>query len=1581
MDLMMKVEFVSYRHDKKWVSRLVFVAAAFMVSLASGQVSTTHSPIPAYVDNAISSVLVAPEAEVGGKWHGNLTASGDSSAAQWAEEFDLQQNSDGSISGTRRTTALGGAVRFVWSVTGSLSGLDLVLNDETLLSQEGTTTPCKITIRGGVSADASTVTGTWTASGQSGCGGGAIYASRFGGESAKRLGSGVSCNSGEGASILGAGSGGAGGANADGSSCAEKMGVPQVGDPIDASTGNFFLEETDFEGGEWLTIRRFYNSGPGVASASLGFNWRHSFDRSLKIVGEPAIAIIVLRPDGGQSEFKKVGDEWVSVSKVDVLSDVTNSDGSLVGYRLFVGGQRHTEIYSIEGKLLTVDGQDGLGITLAYGPNGLLQSVTDRQGRAIRFSYQSSTGWLTGVTLPDGSSIRYTFDSSTANLRSVYLGAYLYRSYRYNETGAVGSTSLPHSVTSIHDARDAVYERVTYDALGRATSSGYANDVGRTSITYNADGSSNVTYPLGNTVRMSFHAADGVSRISELDGPCAPDCGQLWKSRKYDSQGRPSEFEDFSGQRTLFTYNAYALLEKTIEAAGTPSERSVTMAWDTVLRKPLRQTLRDSLGATIASQSWSYDSQGRVAARCDVEPALAESYTCSSSGVAPKGVRRWNYTFCAAADTERCPYVGALLTVTSPDGGVETFLYYLADDTAWRRGDIRSVTNAEGHVTTYAAYDGAGRPKRIIDPNGVITDFIYDKWGHVNYRTVHAQKDGMASSADARSSFSFDDNGLVTQAGDPDGVRLTYVYDVAHRLSTIKDADGNHLDVAYDASGNTLAATIIDRLGVIRRSETQTYDSLGRLRARSNGRSQTYWSASVGDAYDGRGKLTHAVDANGVHQRRYYDAIGRLASVVDNAEDAIGARRAETVYQYDARDGLIATSDPNGLPTIFSANGFGEVLESSSLDSGLSTVTRDVAGRVSSQTDARGVRVDFSYDMLGRRTSASYVDATANISWHYDEPDSLTGCTASHPLGRLTRVVEASGSTTYCYDFLGNVVSKTHAAGSLGSHAEFTYTPGSRLASVTYPDGAVLTYSRNYLGNVTSAQITSGGVSRKVLSNVTYLPFGPVSQYTLGEGQVLTRLYNADYDVTDITSNALSIHVARDADGRVVARGDAPGANPASETYTYDSLRRLTAVVGSDGGARSTYTYDAASDRLSKAGYGLSTGAYGYKPGSHWLSSIATDSRSYNPSGSTTDASMAGESWTYEYSGRGQLATIRRGSEVVGRYSYNGLGERISKEVDGTTTRFFYSRAGQILSESAGNDAEDTSRDYIWLDTLPIGVLDGTTLSFVHADEMEVPRAVTDANSGLLWSWTEEDNAFGERSPASISGYTLNLRFAGQYYDSESGLFYNVHRYYDPSTGRYLQSDPLGIAGGPNAYLYAFGIPGGFVDPFGLEGKPLSDSRWVALFKSMMLGKAVHRIIQADIDTSLKGDVQVKVEQRTYNIFNKNYGVVDLMLRSRGSDAWSIFEIKPLSQWDCESPGNIQQLNDYVQSLNDDGVKAVPGRWKDFFPNQNFRVVNIPTGVTLGGVRVDGSYIYGSPDNNGMIYYQTGDATYPMRPN
>ncbi|KRW62034.1 hypothetical protein AO726_01015 [Pseudomonas sp. TTU2014-080ASC] len=109
-----------------------------------------------------------------------------------------------------------------------------------------------------------------------------------------------------------------------------------------------------------------------------------------------------------------------------------------------------------------------------------------------------------------------------------------------------------------------------------------------------------------------------------------------------------------------------------------------------------------------------------------------------------------------------------------------------------------------------------------------------------------------------------------------------------------------------------------------------------------------------------------------------------------------------------------------------------------------------------------------------------------------------------------------------------------------------------------------------------------------------------------------------------------------------------------------------------------------------------------------------------------------------------------------------------------------------------------------------------TTAFYLHADHLNTPRLATNHAGQEVWRW--KSNAFGEGIAIETSGSGLsaiNLRFPGQYYDSESGLYYNYFRDYDPQTGRYVESDPIGLKGGLNTYGYAYQNPINNFDPDG----------------------------------------------------------------------------------------------------------------------------------------------------------------------
>ncbi|PMQ05792.1 putative deoxyribonuclease RhsA [Dyella sp. AD56] len=753
---------------------------------------------------------------------------------------------------------------------------------------------------------------------------------------------------------------------------------------------------------------------------------------------------------------------------------------------------------------------------------------------------------------------------------------------------------------------------------------------------------------------------------------------------------------------------------------------------------------------------------------------------------------------------------GLLASVDGPRTDVNDITRYTYDAS----GRLSTITDALGHVTTLDTYDMYGNPGRSTDANGVVTTMAYTPEGWLQSTTRDS------TGTPATTTMTYNAVGDVIQTKDADGVVVSYTYDDARRLTDITDAFGNHIHYTLDAEGNRLKEETFDASGALKRSVARTFNSLSQVLTVTDGLKQTILTYASTDGYDAAGHPQHSSDAAGIQRKLGYDSLGRLVSTIQNYNGTdTSTQNSQSVVAYDNSDQVEGVSDPDNIATVYDRNGLGDLKAVHSGDTGTTAYTYDAAGNVLTRLDANGVTRTFTYDALNRVSSVTFADATLNIAYGYDEPNSTTGCTSSTPIGHLTRIIENAVTTVYCYDARGNVLEKRQTQGLATDTTRYTYTLAGRLSSVMTPGQTLIQYTRDKAGQVTSVSTSPiKGAGSTVVSNISYLPFGPATAYTLGNGVVVTRTYDANYSLTDITSTAFNWHVTRNAMGNITALGDVPGASPATETYGYDPLYRLAGVNDATGQAIEAYTYNKTGDRLSKTASGTASGLYTYDSGTHHLTSIGNQARLYDANGNTTGSAVGGEAFGFTYNGRNRLASVLRNGRVVGTYTYNALNERVAKSATFPATlnqRFVYDGSQQLVGEYG-----DTTRDYIWLGGLPIAVVDTSattsTTSYVVADGLGSPRAVTDATGVTIWQWSMKGNPFGEQQPTSTNGFTYNLRFPGQYYDQESGLAQNVNRDYEAAIGRYVQSDPSGLGGGLSTYAYVGSQPLGNVDPLGL---------------------------------------------------------------------------------------------------------------------------------------------------------------------
>lgn len=1205
-----------------------------------------------------------------------------------------------------------------------------------------------------------------------------------------------------------------------------------VGYPVDPMTGNKFLTETDYtdpSGRNWLTLHRTYNSLQttvgGYPSWRLGPGWRHSFDRSVQVLGNATLTqAFVTRGDGRLLIFTKTttGTYVGDLDAPEIFRDALA--GSNAVYQ-FVDADDTVENYDADGKLLSITTRDGFATNLLYDAADRLSSVTDPNGRMLIFNYNAlGDATIASITLPDQTTVSYTY--LNGNLRDVTYSNADYVEYTYSTPGAL-LTDVSHN--------GAAYTHYIYGGTGGtkviSTSLVGANST-YSAFTYQTSGNTlttTFTTPLGQTETYTATVMFQKAKLTSTSGPC-PMCGVgNIAAKTYDTAGYPQSQTDFNGQTTTYTYDdARGLETQRVEASGKPEQRITNTVWNSNFRVPNQRDILDASG-TETTTKWTYNARGQVLSRCEVDPSVsgASSYICGSSTNAPAGIRQWKYSYCDAVGSG-CPLVGLLLSVDGPRtdvSDVTTNSYYQTTNESGcatlggvchHLGDPYQATNALGQIITYVNYDKNGHVARVLDANGVYTDMTYSPRGWLSTRTVRANANGTPNtSLDATTQFQYDDLGNVTQIQTPDlAGNTTYTYDGAHRLTKISDNFGNYIQYTLDVAGNRTRETRNDSSNNLWYAMNRSYSQLNRLYQvlnNSNAAQQTFPTA---DGYDGNGNATHSIDGNNVQTQNSYDALNRLVKVLQDYQGTSpSTANASTQYAYDARDNLRSVTDPDRLVTNYTYDGLNNLTNLSSPDTGSATYTYDGAGNRKTQLDARGITTTYMYDALNRLTGISYPTTSLNVAYHYDQANTTTGCTTSYPLGRLTSMTDSSGSTTYCYDLRGNVLSKKQITNGTTLTASYTYSLSDRILTMTYPTGAIVTYGRDadgrivlvtYKANATASSIT-------VIAGVTYYAYGPAYGTFWGNGRTLAKAYHSDghfYAVTGNSATGLHIYYDPDVMGNILDASTSSGLSPPTVSYKYDNLYRLTETdVGTTVGE--TYTYNKTGDRLSKTPQGQSTQVYAYTPGTHRVSSVAGVARTYDANGNTTYTGSA----TLTYDDRNRMSSAHAMA-----YNYNGRGERVS----GPAGLYTYDEGGHMLGEYTSTGG--LGAQYIYMDGVVVGLVyvNANVVYYVETDELGSPRQVilpgaTTANDTIAWSWDyfAANSAFGENAQNRVSA-SMYLRFPGQHYDNETGLHYNYFRDYEPGTGRYTEPDKVLDTVPRGLFPYTSSNPLTRYDSFGL---------------------------------------------------------------------------------------------------------------------------------------------------------------------
>ncbi|QQQ01283.1 RHS repeat-associated core domain-containing protein [Lysobacter enzymogenes] len=1217
----------------------------------------------------------------------------------------------------------------------------------------------------------------------------------------------------------------------------KNMGAPDCpgqcfGDPINAGNANKFESKVEYRGDgpfplefswtyNYLLLWDTLPPNAYVLGGNRTFNYGSRATRWALPTG--AARVFISRPDGKVAAFKKPasGNEWVPYASV-----TTRLLETPTGWE-YEDEDGHIEVFDSAGLLTQIRSPDGYRQLLTYDSAGRLQTVTDPLGRQLGFQYNAAN-LISQLDLPDGRTIKLAYTPEKRLTVVEYQDGTKVK-YLYDEVGYIGSSMyVTGALTGVEDESGARYSSTRYSA-DRAKGTELAGSLDQYTSSYtSSDNGTFMTYaqiglPSGASRKLNLASVNGRIVPTKIVTECSG-CTPRTVSYTYDLNGHYDVIND-NGVVTDYDYDARGRLLKQVEAASDISglRRTTQTDWHADFRVPTARRVYDASNALAINETWTYNARGQALTHSQLDV----------SGTAP--ARTITTTYCEQADVDagRCPVIGLPTLVDGPRTDVAdtlSYSYYASDDSGCatgpsscdhRKGDVWKATNALGHVVLEALrYNGAGQLLSSKNSNDVVTDYEYHARGWPTAVKVRGSDDSVETD-DRITRIEYRPTGLVERITLPDGDYLRYAYDDAHRLTDVFDQAGNTVHYTLDATGNRKQEDVKTVSGTLKRTMSRVYNLYNELSAIKDA-SQN----ATGFTYDALGNPDRTTDALGRITDQDYDPLGRLVRTLQD----VGGLEVQTDVRYNARDQIIQVTDPNRLATHYRYNGFGDHIQLESPDTGITDYTYDAAGQLATKKDANDAAANrYTYDALGRPKAIFYT-ATGPADVEYDYDTVNTECTAGQTfaLGRLTASRTEGNELKYCYDRFGRIVRKVQIVAGRSFTLQYAYTLGGSLSAITYPDGVVVDYVRDAQSRIKEIGVRpSGGIRTTLLSNATYEPFGPVSGWTYGNGRTLNRTYDQDYrpkTILDSASGGLSLGYGYNSAGELTELKDGLQSTLQAK-YEYDTLGRLTVTRDSASNALDTYGYDKTGNRKSLLHGGI-TDAYVYPVTSHRLTSVSGVPRGYDAAGNTVSIGSTAKEFVYNANDR--LSQFKQGGAIKASYSYNAAGERVA--TTGATTAAIdtytlYDEDGSWIGDY--NSAGAAKQQAVWFDSVPVGLVIGSgstqSLQYVQPDHLGTPRAVIDpARNVAIWTWDAKSEAFGNSPPnqdPDLDGtaFMFNMRFPGQRFDPASGLVYNYFRDYDPGTGRYVQSDPIGLIGGTSTYIYVGAAPLAYVDPLGLQ--------------------------------------------------------------------------------------------------------------------------------------------------------------------